>query len=571
MQPENMIDRNEKGQFVKGRDGHQPFKMYSDEEINKKQDRVCGVAIKTDVQNKLREMLLKSDGSGLTYYEDFLNNFLEMARRDPTSKAAEIVAKTCLHEDLLEQLDKTLEQSMMRNMDFVRFRIMKSLFDRQRDILFDNEVKRKCIICSRRAGKTEMAIRQLLYTAVTPKSPMFYIGLTDERAKRQIWGANADITEIAEQVGLAITKTNRTDGYIEFANGSSLQITGNNNQDAIEKLRGFKARLVIIDECQSQKNLQYLVDEIISPLLTDYEDSILILQGTPPRSPHHTFEETFYAYRDGNNPRNKAYHWTMRENPFIPDITENLQDILQTRGLTMDSPFIQREYLGNVGVYDTEAQVFAGYQSFKSSCINDDLSAPRINIDDIPRGFVPNRIYIGNDYGWAACNAVIGLAADTVHRECWVFYEHKFSKASVSDIVASNKTCLELGKKLLMRNTKQSLNNIAIYGDTSDNSILYEMSVNHGLPAYKCYKYDKDMAITQLAEELRTGRIMIPSGGVLSMECDRTVYERDDFDVIQNKIDDDVFHPDAMMALLYASRQYLFDIGCSLGGDAAKI
>ncbi|WP_407453958.1 terminase large subunit domain-containing protein [Methanobrevibacter sp.] len=539
--------------------------------ISKSRTRAFNIAIKNDVQSKLKDLLLSPDENGLTFYEDFLSNYLELARTEPNSKAAEIIAKTCLQEDLLDQLDKSLEQSMLRNQDFLKFRIIQTLFDKQRDVLLDNLVRRKCIICSRRAGKTQLAIRQILYTCVVPKSPCFYINLTFGNAIEQIWGKDGNIVESAEEIGLPIQKTDKTNGYIEFVNGSTVKISGNNNANEIEKFRGFKARLVIIDECQSQRNLNYLVDDIISPLMMDYADSLLVLQGTPPRSPHHPFEDLFMQYKSSDSPKNKAYTWNIYNNPYIPNVKEEIEDLCKRKGLNIDSPLIQREYLGNVGVYDTEAQVFKNYTTFENGVINDDMQAPRDYESYIPKGFIADHIYIGNDYGWAAYNSVIGLACNTQTRECFIFYEHKFSKASVTDIVNSNKKCLEIGRKILMRNPQCDLSKIAIFGDTSDNSIIWEMVMTYKLPAYKCYKYNKDMAISQLSEELRTGRIAIPKGGILAQECDRILYRRDEYDAILNEIDDDVFHPDAMFALLYASRQYFFDIKLSVGGEGGSL
>ena len=51
-------------------------------------------------------------------------------------------------------------------------------------------------------------------------------------------------------------------------------------------------------------------------------------------------------------------------------------------------------------------------------------------------------------------------------------------------------------------------------------------------------------------------------------EFERTVYKRDEQDNITSEIDDDLFHPDATDALLYASRQYAYDCGYDSGGQS---
>ena len=103
-------------------------------------------------------------------------------------------------------------------------------------------------------------------------------------------------------------------------------------------------------------------------------------------------------------------------------------------------------------------------------------------------------------------------------------------------------------------------------------SIAFELSQTHRLPVYNAYKYDKMYAITSMAERMRTGELQIEQDSVLVEECERTVYKRDDeTDAILNEIDDDVFHPDGLDALLYAYRMYAFDCGDDVGGNGGKI
>ena len=77
--------------------------------------------------------------------------------------------------------------------------------------------------------------------------------------------------------------------------------------------------------------------------------------------------------------------------------------------------------------------------------------------------------------------------------------------------------------------------------------------------------------INKLAEWCRTGTILVPKGGVLEDEFEKTVFKRDDNDNITTEIDDMQFHPDAADALLYASRQMAFDFGDDSGGEAKEL
>ena len=160
------------------------------------------------------------------------------------------------------------------------------------------------------------------------------------------------------------------------------------------------------------------------------------------------------------------------------------------------------------------------------------------------------------------------MAANIEQRQAYIIYERKFNKATVTDIINSVREGFENGKRFLLeRNPNADLSNCQIFTDTNEKSITYELSQTYGLPAYCAYKYDKALAIEQLAEECRTGRVMNIDGGEIVNEFEQTLYKRDDLDNITSELDDG-FHPDITMALLYASRQYFYDCGLDAGGES---
>jgi hypothetical protein len=79
------------------------------------------------------------------------------------------------------------------------------------------------------------------------------------------------------------------------------------------------------------------------------------------------------------------------------------------------------------------------------------------------------------------------------------------------------------------------------------------------------------LGIAQLSEYMRVGQIKCKEGGIIADEAEQILFKRDENDNILSEIDDDVFHPDAMDALLYASRQFAYDIGEESGGNAKRI
>lgn len=494
--------------------------------------------IKAVVYEELKEKLLKEDGRGKAYYQKFLDKFLDTALKYPDSKPAATVAETIFQKELLQMLDEQHEKEMNKDRDFQRYRLIKDFFKEQRDVILEtNHCKRIIACCSRRAGKTDLASGAIDYAAITPDSRIIYINLTFTNAINQIWN---NTLKRAEAAGLEIKDSHKNEGTIEFGNGSSLRIMGNPNNTEIEKLRGeTKVSLIVIDEFFHQRNMQYAIDEVISPLMADRKDSTLLCIGTPPR-----LAKT-YGEKCWNEKGWKKFHWTMFENPYMPEPMEYLEDYCKNKGITMDSPFVQREYFGKMGVYDTAALVFKDRKTYNIFDKNEPITG----------------VCIGVDYGFSDYNAVISVAYNKDTKKSWVVKESKFNKAGVSEIIEVIQDHYKYAVELCNIN-RINKENIFIYADTNEESITYDLMNKYHLPAFNCYKYDKIYAIQLLAEELRTGRMKIPNNGVLDTEMEQILYQRDDDDdSILPAIDEDIgIHPDAAMALLYASRKIFFDM-----------
>ena len=506
--------------------------------------------IAPDLQDYIRQALTTPDGKGQVFYEKFIDTFLADAKKDPNGKCGQLLASSMFSSELLSKLDAETEKAMARDQAFSRYRLHSTLFKEQKQVIEDTASKDICIICSRRAGKTELAARSLVDSCITPNTPTCYINLTVGNAINQLFKLCVDAANL---IGLTITRESKSDGELEFSNGSSIRFRGNSNVAEREKIRGFKYKKVIIDEIQSQQGVKYLLDDILSPLMADFEDYQLIVQGTPPRIKG-TFVED--AYTTENNGWTK-YHWTASNNPFMPNWEATLDDICKRKGLTRDDPFIQREFLGIIA-YDVEAMVYRGYKTYEG---------------DIPKTFVPTHVVIGVDFGFNDSNSVITLSYSTESKKAYITEERKFNHSTVSEIVNVVRESVDHAKKFLLEYNNKNANfgNIMIVTDTNEKSIAYEMNQTYGLPAYCAYKYDKNYGINKLAEWCRTGTILVPKSGVLEDEFEKTVFKRDDNDNITTEIDDMQFHPDAADALLYASRQMAFDFGDDSGGEAKEL
>ena len=539
-----MSNPNPKNQFTS--ETARKAQKTADPEVQAKKQKTQKInkLIKGELYDVIRSTLLANGGNTSDpYFKRFIEKYTKIGLEKPGSLPGERIASILLKEDAIDLLDEMTDKALAKDIDFYQFRLQKRLFKQQKDVFNDFISKKICVMCSRRAGKTEDNSDIINRTAAIPNSPILYINLTFDNAINQLFDL---VVSEAERAELVITKSSKNTGFIQFANGSTVALKGNKDRSEADKLQGGKYRLVIIDEAQSQCNMTYLVETIIEPMLSDFEDSQLILTGTPPRRKGTFFEAAF------NNPRWTTYSWSMFENPYVPDPELTIQEICKEKGIDRDSAFIQREFYGKIA-YDTEAQIFKGYKTYSGI---------------VPPEFIPTHIYVGVDFGFADYNGIVTMAANVEQRQAYIIYERKFNKATVTEIIDCVREGCENGKRLLIeRNPNADLSNCQIFTDTNEKSITYDLSQTYGLPAYCAYKYDKALAIEQLAEECRTGRILNIADGEVVNEFEQTLYKRDDLDNITSEIDDG-YHPDITMALLYASRQYFYDCGIEAGGES---
>lgn len=510
-----------------------------------KATRAANIAIKNGVYEELRKQLA---GGQTTYYSEFIEKYLKEAKKAPNSSAGKTVADIIFQQDILDKLDEQHQKEMANDTEFIQYKLFKQFFKEQREVLYEiNHSKRIAVCCSRRAGKTDLASGAINIAAMIPNTRIIYVNLTYTNALNQIF---ENTVERSENAGLVITNSSKSSGEIEWSNGSSLRICGNSNNAEIDKLRGEKrVSLVIIDEFFHQRNMEYAINEVIGPLMLDISNSTILCLGTPPRIPK-TYGERVWKTEKGW----KKFHWTAEENPYIPNYSEFIEELCKNKGITKDAPFIQREYFGVIGAYDTEAQVMKDYKTY---------------VAGEPLDFVPEKVAIGIDWGFSDNNAIIALAYN--NEKARVIEERKFNRASVSEIIKQVQEVYSNSKKFLIENNKNAnISDVSLYCDTNAKEIVYELYTVQKLPAYCAYKYNKQLAISQMSEFCRTSQIVVPADGILSDEFDRILYKRDDEDNILPEIDEDLYHGDAFYALLYAVRQMWYDTGHELGGQSSE-
>lgn len=496
-----------------------------------------------EVQKYIKDSLTEPDRNGKSFYEKFIQRFLDEALSDPNSKAGCTLASSMFSETLLDKLDQEANKAMAKDQDFLKYRIRSTLFAKQQEV-FDNQVDETIeIICGRQSGKSQLNARILVASCADPGTPCLYVNLTFTNAISQLYQLCVDLSD---EYGLGIKRQSSSDGYIEYSNGSSIKFRGNANKAEADKCRGFQNKVIIIDEVGHQNNLNYLVYEAITPTTIIFAHPKFIFTGTPPRAPHH-FSENLW-----NNPNTKRYSWTFRDNPYAANKDQIIPRAAKLAGVSEDSTFIQREYLGIMGAYDRESQVYKGFQIF--------TELPSEN-------FIPTNIYIGVDWGGVDNNAVAVLIASKYSKNGFVALEFKKNNMSVTEIcnqiIHMRLQAIEIARRL-NRDFDESRTQVICDNNELDN--LWELSKEYHVPnVCKAYKVDKMFAIQQLAELSRTGVIKILKDGIVQDEFEQILYKRDkETDVILNEIDEDLFHGDIEAALRYASRNFCVEI---LGSD----
>ncbi len=493
--------------------------------------------IKPAVLDYLTDQMFGQDGK---WTKAFIDSQLKEAKSNPNSRAADRLAAGLFNEGLWDSLDVYLRKSTQEDVDFEVYKVRQSLYDKQKEVYDDLQDNKFLIINSRRSGKTELLGRLAAREAlINPDAHIVYINRNSMAAIRQIRGP---LASALEKTNLRIIKGSVESQELHFSTGGQMLIIGNNNASDISKLRGERISLCIMDECGHQRNTRELIREVIGPAMRDYgKEARLYMVGTPPRNKGTYVEE---VYNNALERGWKLFHWTFQDNPFIPDRDKVIEEVCKENGCTPDSAFIQREYFGRMDAYDDEALVFHDYKTIE-------------DIEAIKGQPVWSHAYIGVDYGFEDKAAVVSIVADERLKRAYVVRSWSEAKQAPSRI------CEEVVRQReWLMNTFRISHPIAVICDTNEKGISYEMYSTYKIPCvYNAYKYNKDLAIDQLAEWLRSGTFMVNKKAESVLEdLDSTMFKRDEeTDKILHEIDDDIYHPNSAFAMLYASRQFAFD------------
>lgn len=361
-------------------------------------------------------------------------------------------------------------------------RFLGDLHPKQRAFVCD-PARRKVALCSRRAGKSHGIAAWLIDGALEdPGGLSVYIARSKGDARRIMQPAIDYFSARYPELRL---KLREVDGQLLLMVGltrHSIWLAGCKDQSEVGKFRGSKYKRAAIDEAQEYGAfLRELVTDSIEPALID-KAGHLLLAGTPSPVPAGLFYEV--STGDGS-PAWPTHHWTIFDNPHIPDAAAEVALFCETYGLNPESATYRREYLGQ-WVRDEGALVYP-----YSAAIN------AVTADAVPEGL---RHILALDFGFGNATAFTILGIRSGFPEVWVLRAWKVAGLIPSAVAAhTERLRAEFGAGL------------QIVGDEGGLGKGYaeEMRQRYGIGIVAAEKTKKRAYQEIVAGELRSGTIKI--------------------------------------------------------------
>ena len=352
-------------------------------------------------------------------------------------------------------------------------KILGVLFDQQKKLIEDPS-KFKSAICGRRSGKSYASASYLLLScAQNPGSRHLYIALTRQNAKNILWVTLKKL--IAEYKIEAEFK--EAELKIDFKNKAEIWLVGADTTGVQERLRGVAFKLIVIDEAASfRADLNYLIDDILTPTLLDHDGSLMMI-GTPSAA----CSGPFYDATTGANKMYTCHSWTIRENVSMPHAEAWLANYRQQKGWTDDDPTYLREWCAR-WVRSEDSLVF----KLRDHALID--KSP----DDLDYVF-------GLDLGFDDANAIVVIGYKDKDPRAYIVDEFKKSGQSITAFAET------------IQNFIHRYDPVAIVADTGGlgKSIVNELNLRHQFNIKPAEKKDKLAAIEMVNADFISGRLKI--------------------------------------------------------------
>lgn len=425
----------------------------------------------------------------------------------------------------------------------LREKLLDSLFPEQR--AFASDPARLVVAHpGRRAGKTYGVCVRLAIAALSNPGatvPFVHKTLTSGSANMG-WKT---FQELNQEFGLGLEFRTNPLRSVVFPGGGWVWFVGADKEDQIEKLRGDAYPEACIDEAGTYRRslLATLVDDILSPALLEYKGA-LVLTGTP----NYVSKGKFYEYATDHLYEASVHHWTMLDNPHIPDVAEEWEKLKKQRLWDDDHPVFRREYKGE-WVFEKGGLVYRGFDKKRN-----DWDGKLENGNEKGRW----RYVLGIDYGFRpAPTAFAVLAYDTVQprvRVLKTFERPKLIHTAVGREV----------DKL-----SESYNFDTVVVDAAHPELIEALNQRAGVPAQPASKPDKMGFIDILNDEFSTGVVLMDTRRCQTFVEQASELQLSDRSDWQRLVEDKNYANHTCDAVLYAWR-YCYHFYRDLEYDKAR-
>lgn len=228
----------------------------------------------------------------------------------------------------------------------------KQLVSDEQWTIIQDPAKFKVLDCAARMGKTEGSAIYLIKEAYqTPNCSVLFLALTRRSAKRILWRT---LKKVCKEKGFDF-EFRLAELTVVLPNGSQIILEGADQENLADRFRGIPFKLIVIDEIgafSDNDNVVYLIDDVLTPRLADFDGTILI-QSTPPAI--WSSDDLFFQAAHG---KDKLWErFTITENPYLPNRAKWIENYRVKRGWSKEHPTYLREYCGK-WVRDIDMLVF---------------------------------------------------------------------------------------------------------------------------------------------------------------------------------------------------------------------
>lgn len=420
--------------------------------------------------------------------------------------------------------------------------ILARAFPAQRDFIEDPS-DRKAALCPRQSGKSTAALTYGLYTGLRrPGARILILARVRRQVKGTYWG---DLKQLCRDFELGAS-FREIALECELPNGSTIIFGGADTAEEVDKHRGQRYDLIVIDEGKSYSAelMSEMIREVLEPALLAKRGTLALI-GTPGSILAGPFWEITTCQKNaaGNHlakpfaQRKSAewkdvrapwslHKWTQIDNVYAPWIWEGSLKIKEAHGYADDDPAWLREYLG-YWVPDENMLVYA-YVRVIDDRVHWEPSEDPESRFGLPPGH-DWRFVLGMDLGYHDDSSfVVGAWSDTYPALIYLHAE-KHPCLNIEQIADRAKE---------LEDTYGSFD--ARVADTGGlgKTVIESLSQVYGIHFEAARKTDKADHIKLLNSDMLTGRIQVPRFSVLVEEWRTAQWEDARKKVVDANCDD---------------------------------